>query len=67
MIEYGFIIDQLTNNEDASDDELIEHLSKETGGDINTLTKMVKECRSEFLTNPLMDIETAMHIITSYI
>lgn len=45
------IIDQLTNNETSSDEELVDFLNEETGLKKERLQQMVTEIRSFFLTN----------------
>ena len=67
MTNYEFVIDQLSNNETASDEEMAEHLSRETGKDKNAIKRLIKNERTKFMNDPFIDTEKALRIITSYI
>ena len=60
------VLDQLTNNEYASDAELIQHLAKETGNSIPNISKLVKAERNNFM-NKFMNQDKAIRIVKKYI
>ena len=60
--DYEFIADQLSNNENPSDKELTDHLSKETGIDKKKISNLVKKERTKFM-NSTLDISKAVEII----
>ena len=62
----NFIADQLTNNDAASDAELILHLAKETHNPVGKISKLVKAERTRFMNN-MMDIGEAKSIIKKYL
>lgn len=53
MTDYDkdIICDQLSNNENASDEEIVEFLREVTGLEVATLTSIVKTERPEFFRN----------------
>ena len=57
-----FVVDQFVNNENASDNEMIAHLAKETGLELNAIKKMVKKERTNIMNKPLAS--TGAHVKT---
>jgi vacuolar-type H+-ATPase subunit H len=62
-----FIIDQLANDENSSDEEMIDHLSKETKVKKEKISKLIKSERSKFLKDTMMSKIAAMKIVKKYI
>lgn len=49
------LLDQLSNNEGASDDELVKHLFNQTRFPLGVLRKVVKGERPRFRLDPMRD------------
>lgn len=62
-----FIIGQLQNDENSTDAEMILHLAKETHNPIGKVSKMVKAERTNFLSNPLMNMVIARKLVRKYL
>jgi len=66
MSNCRLIVDQLSNNEAADDQEMIDFLSKETGIEQNTVSKIVQEQRTYFMRECLTMVK-AEEIISEYL
>lgn len=62
-----FVADQFVNNENASDKEMVDHLTAETGLDKNAIKKMVKKERTNFMNKPLASTDTQVKILRKYL
>ena len=65
--EIAFIADQLTNDENSTDAEMIDHLAKETNIPVAKISKLVKSLRGKFLKEPLMGIDIAKKLIKKHL
>jgi predicted DsbA family dithiol-disulfide isomerase len=61
-----FVVDQFVNNENASDKELISHISKETGLDPKAIKKMVKGARTKMMNKPLASTDNQVAMLRKY-
>lgn len=64
--QIDFIADQLSNNENASDAELILHISQQTGISIANISRLVKKERNTFM-NGIISSSNASKIIKKYL
>lgn len=62
-----FIISQLQNDESSTDAEMVLHLAGETHNPVGKIAKLVKNERTKFLSNPLMDMADARKLVKKYL
>lgn len=52
-----FIADQISNDEESSDEEMVEHLAEQTSIEKDLLSKIVSTERPKVFKNPLHEID----------
>lgn len=65
--DMAVVIDQLSNDEESSDKELLQFLSKETSFKKEDLEKMIKKLRPTFLKTPVMTDKEAKDLISKFL
>jgi predicted DsbA family dithiol-disulfide isomerase len=61
-----FVADQFVNNENASDKEMVSHITKETGLDPKAIKKMVKGCRTKVMNKPMASTDDHVKMLKKY-